>query len=546
MQRQKSLQHIFAELPLPFCLKGVPDIPITGISIDSRAVKPGDLFVAMKGGSADGHDYIHHAIDHGAVAVVGERAVEALASPVRARLGTLPYIRLENTRRALTWIAGAFFDWPARRLTVIGVTGTDGKTTTTNLIYHILLAANIKAGMISTVNAVIGDEVLDTGFHVTTPDAHDVQRYLAMMVEAGLTHVVLETTSHGWSQHRVDACEFDIGVLTNITHEHMNEHGNFENYRAAKARLFSSLEVTMPKPQGNPRLAVINRDDPKSFDFLNAFIKVNKVNYGLADGADVVATEISYRQDGIRFTAQSKDFEVPVTSKLVGAYNVSNCLAALTATVYGLEVSPQTAARGIAALEGVPGRMEQINMGQNFTAIVDFAHTPNALKSALEAARAMLEEKKDGGKKGRIIAVFGSAGLRDKEKRRMMAETSAELADLTILTAEDPRTESLNGILEEMAAGARSKGGREGETFWRVADRGEAIRFALRLARPGDIVLACGKGHEQSMCFGAREFLWDDRTAMRAALSELLGVDGPKMPYLPTQDTPEEEWLTWK
>ncbi len=546
MQRQKSLQHIFAELPLPFCLKGVPDIPITGISIDSRAVKPGDLFVAMKGGSADGHDYIHHAIDHGAVAVVGERAVEALASPVRARLGTLPYIRLENTRRALTWIAGAFFDWPARRLTVIGVTGTDGKTTTTNLIYHILLAANIKAGMISTVNAVIGDEVLDTGFHVTTPDAHDVQRYLAMMVEAGLTHVVLETTSHGWSQHRVDACEFDIGVLTNITHEHMNEHGNFENYRAAKARLFSSLEVTMPKPQGNPRLAVINRDDPKSFDFLNAFIKVNKVNYGLADGADVVATEISYRQDGIRFTAQSKDFEVPVTSKLVGAYNVSNCLAALTATVYGLGVSPQTAARGIAALEGVPGRMEQINMGQNFTAIVDFAHTPNALKSALEAARAMLEEKKDGGKKGRIIAVFGSAGLRDKEKRRMMAETSAELADLTILTAEDPRTESLNGILEEMAAGARSKGGREGETFWRVADRGEAIRFALRLARPGDIVLACGKGHEQSMCFGAREFLWDDRTAMRAALSELLGVDGPKMPYLPTQDTPEEEWLTWK
>jgi UDP-N-acetylmuramoyl-L-alanyl-D-glutamate--2,6-diaminopimelate ligase len=185
--------------------------------------------------------------------------------------------------------------------------------------------------------------------------------------------------------------------------------------------------------------------------------------------------------------------------------------------------------------------MERIDLGQPFTAIVDFAHTPNALKSALEAAREMLKEERES--RGRVIVTFGSAGLRDKEKRRMMAETSAELADLTVLTAEDPRTESLEGILEEMAAGARSRGGRDGETFWRVADRGEAIRFAVRMARPGDIVLACGKGHEQSMCFGATEYPWDDRTAMRAALSELLGVDGPKMPYLPTQDKPESEWM---
>ncbi|MFZ5883873.1 MAG: UDP-N-acetylmuramoyl-L-alanyl-D-glutamate--2,6-diaminopimelate ligase [Chloroflexota bacterium] len=530
----KTLAQLFIDFPFSYP-SDVPDVPISGIAIDSRAVQPGQLFVAMTGGTTDGHNYIPKAIENGAAAVVGEKDLSGL--PV-------PYIRLENTRRALTWLAAAFYNWPARRLTVIGVTGTDGKTTTTNLIYQILLAAGIKAGMISTVNAVIGNEVLDTGFHVTTPDAHDVQRYLAKMVEAGLTHVVLETTSHGWSQHRVDACEFDVGVVTNITHEHMNEHGNFENYRAAKARLFSSLEVTLPKPQGNPRLAVINRDDPKSFDFLNEFIKVNKVNYGLSEGADVRAVDISYSPSGIRFTAQSRDFRVAVASRLVGAYNVSNCLAALTAAVYGLGIAPEIAAQGIAALEGVPGRMERIDMGQNFTAIVDFAHTPNALKSALEAARGMLEETKDeGGKRGRVIAVFGSAGLRDKEKRRMMAETSAELADLTVLTAEDPRTESLEGILEEMAAGARSKGGREGETFWRIADRGEAIRFALRLARPGDIVLACGKGHEQSMCFGQTEYLWDDRTAMRAALAELLGVEGPPMPYLPSSDTPEEVWL---
>ena len=524
---------------MPFCMVNVPDIPITGISIDSRAVKPGHLFVAMKGGSADGHDFIPKAIENGAVAVVGELNV--------GQVDNLPYIQLDSSRRALSWIAAAFYNWPGRKLTMIGVTGTDGKTTTTNLIYQILLAARIKAGMISTVNAVIGDEVLDTGFHVTTPDAHDVQRYLARMVDAGLTHVVLETTSHGWSQYRVDACEFDIGVVTNITHEHMDEHGSYENYRAAKARLFSSLEKTSDKPQGNPRLGVINRDDLKSFDFLNDLIQVKKLNYGLSEGADVRAIDVAYSPSGIHFTAKSRDFSVPVSSKLVGAFNISNCLAALTATVHGLKIKPEIAVQGIASLEGIPGRMERIDMGQNFTAIVDFAHTPNALKVALEAAREMLSAKGEGKREKRqVIAVFGSAGLRDKAKRRMMAEISAELADLTVLTAEDPRTESLEGILDEMAAGAKSRGGREGETFWRVPDRGEAIRFALRLAREGDIVLSSGKGHEQSMCFGAREHLWDDRTAMRAALSELLGMEGSDMPYLPTQDTNEEEWLAWK
>src|SRR5687768_16620563 len=543
MSYQKSLQHIFAELPLPFCMRNVPDVPIRGISIDSRAVKPGHLFVALKGGNVDGHDYIPNAINNGAAAIVGNRNVGQVAN--------LPYVRLENPRRALTWIAAAFYNWPGRKLRVIGVTCTDGKTTTTNLIYQILLAARLKAGMISTVNAVIDDEVMDTGFHVTTQDAHEVQRYLAQMVDAGLTHVVLETTSHGCSQYRVDACEFDIGVVTNITHEHMDEHGNYENYRAAKARLFSSLEKTSEKPHGNPRLGVINRDDVKSFDFLDSFIKVNKLNYGLSKDANIRAVEIEYSPSGIRFIATSKDFRIPVSSNLVGAYNVSNCLAALTATVYGLKIQPEVAAQGIAALEGIPGRMERIDMGQNFTAIVDFAHTPNALKVSLEAAREMLSslslpQGEGVREKPRVIAVFGSAGLRDKEKRRMMAEISAELADITVLTAEDPRTESLDGILEEMAAGARSRGGREGETFWRVPDRGEAIRFALRLAQEGDIVLACGKGHEQSMCFGGREHLWDDRTAMRAALSELLGVQGPPMPYLPTQNTSEEEWLKWK
>lgn len=509
------LDALFRQFPFPYQGTIPAHLLIRQIVTDSRKVELGDLFVAMPGVNSDGHDYIPDALRRGAVAVVGERALDL---PV-------PYIRVENARRALAYLVAAYYGYPARQLTVIGVTGTDGKTTTSNLIYQILLAAGLRAGLISTVNAVIGDQVLDTGFHVTTPDAPDVQRYLRMMVDAGLTHVVLETTSHGWAQYRVDACEFDIGVVTNITHEHLDYHGSYEAYRAAKARLFLSLAETRPKPQGNPRLAVLNRDDG-SFEYLKEVTPVPYFSYGLSSQADVRAEGIHYVDGKLRFEVVGKGFRQPVRTQLVGEYNVLNCLAAFTATVYGLGIAPDVAARGIAALESVPGRMERIEMGQDFIAIVDFAHTPNALKVALETARQMTH--------GRVIAIFGSAGLRDRQKRRMMAEVSARLADITILTAEDPRTESLEAILEEMAAGARSQGGIEGQTFYRVPDRGEAIRLGVQMARPGDLVIACGKGHEQSMCFGTIEYSWDDRVAMRAALAERLGVPGPAMPLLPT------------
>jgi UDP-N-acetylmuramoyl-L-alanyl-D-glutamate--2,6-diaminopimelate ligase len=408
---------------------------------------------------------------------------------------------------------------------MIGVTGTDGKTTTTNLINHILIQAGFKTGMISTVNAVIGSREVDTGFHVTTPDALDVQAYLADMVKAGLTHAVLETTSHGLAQQRVEACEFDIAVVTNITHEHLDFHGSYENYRLAKARLFHYLKETNPKVQGNPRLAVLNRDD-SSYGYLSLIEGMKQVSYSLEPGADIWAENIHYSPEGIRFTAAGKDFRQEVFSRLVGAFNISNILAAMSAAIFGLLIPPQTAAEGISSLEAVPGRMERISLGQDFTAIVDFAHTPNALAVALQAVRQMTP--------GRVIAVFGSAGLRDRAKRRMMAEVSTELADLTILTAEDPRTESLDDILAEMAEAAEGKGGLEGTDFWRIPDRGEAIREAIRLAKPGDLVAAFGKGHEQSMCFGETEYAWDDRIAMRAALAEQLHVGGPGMPVLPT------------
>jgi len=514
-----SLQSLFLDFPFPFSPSKLPDLPVSGLAIDNRQILPGFLFIARLGASFDGHDFIPDAIRRGAVAVVGQKEITGLE---------IPYIRVDDSRRAVTHLASAFYGHPGRKMTVIGVTGTDGKTTTSNLLYQIMAAAGLKTGLISTVNAVIGHEVLDTGFHVTTPDAHHVQSYLAKMVEAGLTHVILETTSHGLAQHRVDASQYDIAVVTNITHEHLDEHGSYESYLAAKGRLFELLAETVQKPQGNPRLGVLNFDDTKSYGYLHKITQSAQVSYGLTSEADIYAEHIRYSPSGLQFDVVGKTFRVPVQTHLVGVYNVSNCLAAFSAAVVGLGIDPQIAAQGIARLPGIPGRMEKIALGQHFTAIVDFAHTPNALKVTLQTARQMTG--------GRVISVFGSAGLRDREKRRLMAEISAELADISILTAEDPRTESLDAILAEMAAGAVSKGGMEGETFYRIRDRGNAIRFALQLARPGDLVITCGKGHEQSMCFGATEYPWDDRTALRAALSEYLGIEGPQMPYLPTQD----------
>jgi UDP-N-acetylmuramoyl-L-alanyl-D-glutamate--2,6-diaminopimelate ligase len=493
-------------------------IEVSGITHDSRNVESGSIFVAVPGIHVDGHDYIPHAIEQGAAAVVGTQSIDNL--PV-------PYVRVENARQVLAELSAAYYDYPARKMTIIGVTGTDGKTTTANYIFEILIAAGIQAGMISTVNAVIGNQKLDTGFHVTTPEAPDVQRYLAQMVGAGLTHVVLETTSHGLAQDRVAACEFDIGVVTNITHEHLDFHGSYEAYRDAKGRLFTYLSATHTKIQGNIRTAILNRDD-QSFSYLDSMLEtpVKTIQYGLTAGVDVLAENVITKPNGLDFRVVGANFEFQAHTQLLGHYNVYNALAATAATVVGLGLEPEFARKGIAALGGIPGRMQPVDLGQDFLAIVDFAHTPNALLRALQAARPMI--------RGKIIAVFGSAGLRDREKRRLMAEISAERAELTVLTAEDPRTESLDGILAEMAAGAEAKGGVEGNTFWRVPDRGDAIRLAIEQANPEDMVIVCGKGHEQSMCFGDVEYPWDDCIALQAALAEYLQIDGPNMPKLPT------------
>jgi UDP-N-acetylmuramoyl-L-alanyl-D-glutamate--2,6-diaminopimelate ligase len=496
---------------------------VTGITLDSRQVQPGNIFVALSGGQTNGHQFIVDAVQRGAVAVVGSQPLKELS---------VPYLQVEDTRLALAQLSSAFNGHPARKMTIIGVTGTDGKTTTTNLIYSILRAAGFKAGMISTVNAIIGNEVIDTGFHVTTPEAPMVQQLLARMLQEGNTHVVLEATSHGLDQKRVAECEFDLAVITNITHEHLDYHGNYEKYFESKTQLIRDLAKTGKKAGGNPRLAVLNYDDisytpiQKLLDD-KSLSTIKRIVYSCKEPADFYATDNSTSSAGIAFLIHFRKEQCMLKSPMIGAYNAANILAAFTACVEGLGISPEDAVRGIASMPPVPGRGERIDLGQDFTAIVDFAHTPNALKVSLENARQLT--------RGRVIAVFGSAGLRDRAKRRMMAETSIQLADVTILTAEDPRTEKLEDILAEMADAARQQGGEEGKNFLCVPDRGEAIRQAVKMTRQGDLVIACGKGHEQSMCFGTTEYPWDDRIVMKAALAEKLGVEGPKIPYLPTR-----------
>ncbi len=439
----------------PFKVAGdVPALSITGIALDSRQVRPGNLFVALVGGSLDGHRFIPQAVQRGAAAVVGSQPQQDIG---------IPYYQVEDARLALAYLSAAFYRNPGRHLVVVGVTGTDGKTTTSNLIYQIMLSAGLRAGIISTVNATIGDQVMDTGLHVTTPEAPEIQRYLSRMVTAGLTHVVIEVTSHGLAQNRVTGCEFDVGVVTNVTHEHLDYHGSYAAYLESKGRLLTGLDGTFSKASGNPRLAVLNQDD-RSYDYLSKIAPGKKLSYSLsATDADLYASEICDDFEGVCFVANGPGFRLEVKSQLSGSFNVSNCLAAIGATAVGLGLPLEAVQAGIAALQGVPGRMERIDLGQDFIAMVDFAHTPNALQRALTAVREICVQagrKAGGNRQGRIIAVFGSAGLRDRQKRRMMAEVSAELADITILTAEDPRSESLANILAEMAAGAESQGRR--------------------------------------------------------------------------------------
>jgi len=486
------------------------DPDIRSLSADSRKVEPGSLFVAIAGVDVDGHRFIPQAVERGAVAVVfSDPAWDGALSQWPHVAG----VRVPDSREALAYLSAAWHGFPARALRVVGVTGTDGKTTTVNLIAAVLSAAGFATSLISTVNARIGDREYDTGLHTTTPDAPDVQRYLAEMVAAGSQYAVLEATSHGLAQHRVTACEFDVAVVTNITHEHLDYHGSYEAYRDAKARLFWALSQSHRKPD-TPKVAILNADD-SSYDFLRQIPADVRMAYSTRPGAaDVSALDVRHSPQGLRLRAATPAGEVEMRSPLVGVYNAQNILAAVAVGVsqgIGLDAIRQ----GVEAVRGVKGRMEIIDEGQDFTAIVDFAHTPNALQRVLETAKSLYA--------GKVIVVFGSAGLRDRQKRALMGHVAGRLADRIVITAEDPRTEDLNAIMEAIAQACRAEGRVEGRDFWKIGDRAEAIQFAVNLAEPGDVVIAAGKGHEQSMCFGTVEYPWSEHEAMRAALRKRLG-----------------------
>ncbi len=497
------------------------DLLVEGIRADSRDTVPGDVFVAVPGVNVDGHDFIGEAVGAGAVAVIGERPAEALS---RTPGDSFSYVRVTDARRAWAWSCAAWEGFPSRDLTMIGVTGTDGKTTTVSLIHAILRAAGIKAGMMGTVTAVMPSagardrvpsapderyDQADTGLHTTTPDPPIIQRCLWEMVERGASHAVLEVTSHGLAQNRVAGCDFDVALITNVTHEHLDFHGSLQAYQRAKMRLFEGLESSYRKPRV-PKLSILNRDDD-SFAYLSAFNADRQITYSVEGDADVTADRILLDGGRTRFRLCVPDGCAQIETRLLGAYNVPNILAAAAACA-GLQVPLDAISEGIALFGGVPGRMELVDEGQSFLAVVDFAHTPNALREALKAARDMIEDD------GRVIVVFGSAGLRDREKRRLMGQVAGQLADVVVVTAEDPRTEALDAIMAQTAEAAQGQGKHLGENLFVLADRGEAILRSCELARPGDVVIACGKGHEQSMCFGTMEYPWDDREAMRLAL----------------------------
>ena len=472
------------------------DVSICRLIEDSREVEAGDCFIARVRPYSDGHPYIQQAIARGATMIIAQRSADF---PVPAEV---VYLQVADTAITEAWLAAAWYDFPGQALCMIGVTGTDGKTTITNLIYEILVAAGCRAGMISTIKAVIGDEEESTGLHVTTPQAPQIQALLRRMVDSGLTHCVLEVTSMGLAEHRADTAFFDIAAISNITHEHLDYHGSWEQYRADKGRLFELAER-----------GVANREDA-SFDYLQQ-LRPKILSYSNSGATDFTAHDINFTPRGTTFVVQPPSGDrYLITTPLIGRFNIANMLCA-SAVAYLLDLPVSAIQEGLARVPQISGRMERIDEGQSFLVIVDFAHTPNALFKAIEAGRSMTT--------GRIITVFGSAGKRDVAKRRLMAEVSAEYADVTILTAEDPRNEPLEQILQMMADGAISKGGREGETFWRIPDRGRAIYHALSLVRDSaDLILICGKGHEQSLCFGNTEYPWDDRVVTRSLLSAFL------------------------
>jgi UDP-N-acetylmuramoyl-L-alanyl-D-glutamate--2,6-diaminopimelate ligase len=477
---------------------GAP-VDISAIDADSRSVTRGSLFVAITGRRLDGHRFCRDAVERGAVALVVERMPEPAVDP------SIPLVLVADSRLALSALASAFYDHPSAELCVVGITGTDGKTTTATLLWRAWRAAGIAAASITTVDRRTRDSVSANQSRQTTPEAPELQAELARIRASGCTHVALETSSHGLEMRRADHVAFRAAVFTRITTEHLELHGSREGYLAAKARL---LERVSSRPDG---IAVLDAGDPFAFPRLAAIPVATRLTYSDEPQAraDVRAKDVVTSAAGLRFTALTPWGTAPVALRLAGTFNVRNALAAMTAAcATGADL--EHAVRGVEAAEAVTGRMERIDLGQPFAVVVDYAHTAEALETVLHELRHTTE--------GRLWAVFGSAGERNVEKRPAMGAVAARNADISVITDEDPRHEDRDLILEQIAAGAIAAGGRLGDTVLVIPDREEAIAFAVGHAAPGDTVLCAGKGHEKTLETADGEVQWNERAVATAAI----------------------------
>ncbi len=483
-------------------VSGSPTLEISGIAYDSRQVRPGFLFAAIQGEKLDGHQFISQAVAAGATAILSDRAPQP---GVHAA-----WIHVHRARPALAQIAANFYGQPARALQLIGVTGTNGKTTTSYLLESILSAAGHRVGLFGTIEYHTASGVQPAPN--TTPESLDLQRFLAELRDAGATWAIMEVSSHGLFFDRVYGCPFAAALFTNLAGDHLDFHQTMENYFEAKKRLFLGCGADPP------RLAVLNADDQRADD-LKAVSRGKVVLYGLerAEGT-VTVSRPRLTASGIEFTLMTPEGSVGVQSPLVGRSNLYNLLAA-GATAYGLGLPLDTIATGIRALERVPGRFERVDAGQPFSVVVDFAHTDLAFTNLLHSARELTSGPPAGAGSpagaGRVIIVFGSGGDRDRTKRPVLGEIAGRLADLVIVTTDNPRSEDPLNIINDIVVGVQKAGG----NYLIEADRERAFERAFAEARPGDIVLLAGKGHQDTQIFRDRTEPWNDAEVARRLLA---------------------------
>lgn len=462
------------------------DVKVQNIRYDSRTVERGDLFVALRGTSLDGTKFIAHAIDKGAKAIVLDDD-SAVSDSYCMHTGVVKVV-VPDARVALAQISANYFQHPSKSLTMVGVTGTNGKTTTTHIIKELLEASHKKTGLIGTIEYNIGDERIPATH--TTPESLELQGLLKRMVDANCTAAVMEVSSHALHQHRVAGIEYDVAIFTNLTQDHLDYHGSMDDYFKAKKILFDSLT--------SDACAIVNVDDEWGRKLL-AGVSSKSISFGISERADVQATDIALSTSGTKFTILHEGKETHIETPLLGRFNVSNILAAFSAGIV-LGIDKQLMQTTLRTISPVRGRFERIVSPQGWTAVIDYAHTPDALEKALSALRDVL------GTNGNIITVFGCGGNRDRTKRPTMARIATEYSDMTIVTSDNPRHENPEAIIDEAMSGVKA-----GAVVYREADRKQAIYLALEMAKQHDVVLIAGKGHEEYQIIGDEKIPFSDR-----------------------------------